>query len=49
MYKDDEGYLRLNDLQNGNLNNIEDESFTTIDEISDRLWESYVSDYWIEI
>ena len=49
VYKDDEGYLRLNDLQNGNFNNIEDESFTTIDEISDRLWESYVSDYWIEI
>lgn len=49
VYKDDEGHLRLNDLQNGNLNNIEDESFTTIDEISDRLWESYVSDYWFEI
>jgi len=49
VYKDDGGYLRLKDLQNGNLNNIEDESFTTIDEISDRLWESYVSDYWIEI
>ena len=49
VYKDHEGYLRLNDLQNGNLNNIEDEKFTTIDEISDRLWESYVADYWIEI
>ena len=49
VYKDDEGLLRLKDLQEYPINNIEEEVFLSIDDIANRLWESYVADYWIEI
>ena len=49
VYKDNEGYLKLKDLQEYPIGDIEDEVFLSIDDIADRLWESYVADYWIEI
>ena len=49
VYKDNEGYLKLKDLQEYPIGDIEDEVFSSINDIADRLWESYVADYWIEI
>lgn len=46
-YKLENGYISLIDEQGGNLNNIEDDKFKTIEEIIQRL-ETYIADDQVE-
>lgn len=42
VYKDEQGKLRLNDLQGANLGNIEQDVFEDIDSIVQRMWSTYI-------
>lgn len=42
VYKNEQGKLRLNDLQGANLGNIEEEEFIDLDDIIERMWSTYI-------